>query len=228
VPESVSTGDKLGDSVHAPATEARARFAACPILAADNKRQDEVTKLIHRTLRSLLAIVVLAMMVGCGGDDSSGADNSNDSSGSSESSSDVGGGVGHWTASELCSLSDPDAVAGLFPDANVVEIPGLDSADSSACVYMDAGLDPLSPESNLATIGQRDYEGTGFSDAAEPREVTGADEAVFFADFDGSDASYIVTVGDQLLSVEFEIGTAGGDDFAESIVGAWVTAQSAG
>jgi hypothetical protein len=172
-------------------------------------------------LRFLLVIVALAVMVSCGSDDTGGADNSN------ESSNVVGGGAGHWSASELCSLSDPDALADLFPDANVVENPGLDSPDSSACVYKDADLDPLSPESNLVTIGQASYEGTGFSDTAERREVPGADEAVFFADFDGSDASFIVTVGDQLLSVDFEIGTAGGDDFAESIVGAWVTAQSA-
>ncbi len=180
----------------------------------------------NRTLRFLPAIVALAMMAGCGGGDTGGADSSNESSGSNESSSDVGGGSGHWTASELCSLSDPDAVAELFPDTNVVENPGLDSPDASACVYKDADLDPLSPESNLVTIGQRDYEGTGFSDTAERREVPGADEAVFFADFDGSDASYIVTVDGQLLSVDFEIGTAGGVDFAESIVGAWITAQS--
>jgi hypothetical protein len=198
------------------------------MLAADNDRQNEVEKLACRRSTFVVAIVALTMLVGCSGGETSSVGNTSESSRNNQSSSDVGGGAGHWTASELCSLSDREAVAELFPGANVVEHPGLDSRDSSACVYKDADVDPLSPESNLVTIGQRDYEGTGFSDVAEPRDVAGADEAVFFADFDGSDASYIVTVDDQLLSVDFDIGTVGGDDFAESIVGAWVAVQSAG
>ena len=108
-------------------------------------------RLIVTLLLPLAAFTVL--LAGCGDDSGDSGPDAGSSSDAAESSvgadtSDATpGGVGHWSALELCSLSDPDAVGALFPGTDVVEATGIDDPDWSACTWKDPDADPLAPES---------------------------------------------------------------------------------
>jgi hypothetical protein len=182
------------------------------------------------------AVFFCAFLVSCGGSGESQATDDPTQEVATEAADDASsqpdssepGGPGLWTPAQLCSLSDPEVVSVLFDGAPVEENEGIDSSDWTACVYKNPDVDPLSPESTLAVVASRAYDGGGFSEIAEVRQLVGADEAVFFADFDGSDAAFMVTKGDWLFEVTTPVGTAGAVEFAEPIAQAWLDAQAGG
>lgn len=209
-----------------------------------------------RTLRAVVAIgLVLPLALGaCGGDDGSSDerpsenrtsdanDDSNDDSNadanddSSDDSNDAGssggeqdagfGGAGHWSAAQLCTLTDLATMGALFPGVDVVESTGIDEPDWSRCAWDDASIDPLDPASTLFGVDQRDHQGQTFSDSFETIDVPGADQAVFAETFDSDTMSVVlVAVGDQQLSVEFVKDTVGAREVAELVATTWVAMQ---
>jgi len=150
-------------------------------------------------------------LFGCGGDSGSSA------------APQVGGGVGHWTADQLCSLTDEAAVGALFPGVKIRERAGIDDADWSACVWKDADGGPL--DLSLFTVSNRDHDGGEFSDSFEPLNLLGAEQSVYVEDFAGVSA-VLVAIGGQLLDISFELGTAGGRGLAVAIAEAWIATQS--
>jgi hypothetical protein len=179
-----------------------------------------------------LPLAFLAVLLTACGDDSGGSASSDgiaaEAPADVDTSNATPGGVGHWSALELCSLSDPEAVAQLFPGKNIVEATGLDDPDWSVCLYNDTDADPLAPESTLLTISTNDWDGTEFADSATPLDLEGAEQSVLFDNFDGSDANVLVAVGDVSLSVTYDIGTDGGAELGEQIATTWLKAQNAG
>lgn len=179
----------------------------------------------------LLALPAL-LLAGCGDDsDGSGASGDGptaDAPGDVDTSTATVGGIGHWSALELCALAEPADVGALFPGKTVVEATGIDDPDWSACIWKDADADPLSPESTLLAVNSNDWDGTEFADSATPLNLAGADQSVLFDNFDGSDATVLVAVGDVSLSVAYEIGLDGGAELGEQIATTWLEAQNAG
>ena len=147
----------------------------------------------------------------CGGDDEKAA------------APQTGGGVGHWTAAQVCSLSDEAAVGALYPGVKIEENPGIDDADWSACVWQDEEGDAFSP--NLFTVGNRNHDGAPFSDSFELLNLPGATQSVYAESFGGVSA-VLATVGDQLIEVDFVLDTPGGRELAVAVAQAWVATQS--
>lgn len=137
------------------------------------------------------------------------------------------GGAGHWTAGQLCTLTDLMTMGAMFPGVEVIESPGLDEADSSVCNWDDAAIDPLDPASTLFTIGQTLHNGDTFSDSFERIDIPGADQAVFAEElYTDRMSGVLVAVGDRVLSVEFVKDAAGGREVAELVASVWVSMQT--
>ena len=166
-----------------------------------------------RHQRLFLATVLAGSLAfaACGGDDEK------------SDAPQTGGGKGHWSAAQLCSLTDETAVGALFTGVDIEESPGIDDADWSACVWKDADGGAVSP--NLFTINNRDHDGAEFADSFEPLDLPGANQSVFAENFGGTSA-VLATVGDQLLEVDFEPGTVGGRELAVAIAQAWMATQA--
>lgn len=151
--------------------------------------------------------------------------------GSSESTGeerDAGlGGVGHWTAAQLCSLVDLPTASAMFTGSSVVETTGIDDADWSSCSWDDADGDPLAPESTLYRISNRDFGGGELCDCFEAIDIPGTDQAVFDEDIMAvGRPGILAVVGDQILEIEYQSSAAGGREVAELAATTWAMMQA--
>jgi hypothetical protein len=162
--------------------------------------------------------------------DAAGAADAADAAGSAAAGGeqDAGfGGAGHWTAGQLCTLTDLMTMGALFPGVEVIETPGLDEVDSSVCNWDDASVDPLDPASTLFTVSQQLHNGDTFCDCFDTIEIPGSDQAVFADElYTDTMSGVLVAIGDRSLAVEYVKGTTGAREVAELIATVWVSMQA--
>lgn len=198
----------------------RSLVPASPAAAPASRRRPRLLVLVGLTVPLVLAA--------CGGEDEEAAgEEAVAVTAAAPVEQDAGfGAAGHWTAAQLCTLSDLETMRTLYPGIDVVESTGLDEADSAVCLWDDVSIDPLDPESTLFSVAQRPHDGSTFCDCFESFELSGADQAVFAEElYTDRMSGVLVAVGDQSLAVEFVKGTTGAREVAELIAGLWISMQ---
>jgi len=167
----------------------------------------------------IVAGALTLFLAACGGGDDEPAD-----AGSGASL----GGVGHWTAAELCALSDTATVGAMFPGVEVAERAVVDSDSLSQCGWGDASVQWGTRDHELVGVRNGDHAGQQFGSPYEPIDVAGADPAVFALQnpADEGKSTLIAVVGDQRLTIDFNGDAVGGREVAASIATTWAAAQN--
>ncbi len=177
------------------------------------------------TISAAIAGTVCLTLTACGGgsDDNNSAINANaaEAAGGSPGTDELGG-PGHWTASQLCALSTPDAVSLQF-GVEIEERPAIDDADWSACHWEDKGGEPLAQP--LMSINNHSGFASDSLGGDEPLDVVGADMATYSANIGGA-AHVDAVVGDQSIEITFPVGTEGAREFGTVIAALWAASQA--